>query len=1058
MANKQFTFRTVLGLDSTRFAKGLKSAEAQLNKFKATVMQFAGAMGAGLGFAQMVSKLKETVVELSVAQATLKNTFMNSSAGLSAYGDTNEWLTELSIKYKQEIVSLTDAFAKFHAAADAMNVSLDDQKLVYEALTKAATFFHLSGDRTRDMMVAVEQMFSKGKVTAEELRRQLGNNLPGAFGIMAKAAKDAGLSANGTTAELEDLMKKGLLPANVIMPAFAKRLNEVTKGIDTNSLQLQLNELSNAWTKLAQSSGFEGLFSSLVKTATSALDTIRNHTTFVTGAFITMVTAISSQKIIKSLIKLATATEAYRNAMAAAKTQAEAMGRTTVSAGTKALAMIKGLGAAMKGMMMSNIISAAIMAVGMLISKLVEFVKAAHNARNTYKNFMKEVAEAKAQPHDNAIEMLGSYVSILKDSSKESNIYHDTLDKINEILGLEGDKLLTVKSTWKEINDAVETYAKNIQNNAMAEVLATKIAEAKVQRQQLYQDILNGKGNIRNKTTQYNQLGSAIEVLEAELKGILMHSIKTAPAGTTAKATGGGSGESKDPLLKILEKFTKDYSTLQNKKNSGQVYTGSEGLEQFNQELGQVIKTAGEGIYGFENLDAYLKRLGPSAVKVGNQIKALYTQWKEANKYSESIKVLQDYKKNVEEVTNQYKNGVLTNKEYNTKMDELTVQAYEAIAVFGDLTDVFKRLNPELQSLFSEVQAGYGSAKSNISTDKKNSKFSPKTFSYSRDNRYDFQKSKSERFEGMHDSWSDLASEIQAEIDKVNDKFDTTDEKVKSYLNTLNSQLEVAIANANTLGEAAQLAKWKEVTDELNKEYGQSMYAGIKSTADAIDRLKSGYESLKDVMEDEDSSGLDVFVTTLNETFQLMDTLMSLLEAYNTLQEIRSQVEMANQNKELGMMAQKLALQEALNAALQKQSDLEVAAAASAALNTAASTAEGSAQAGAAVAGAAKSGASLPFPYNLAAIAASVAAVIAALSAMSKFADGGIVGGSSKSGDKILARVNSGEMVLNSGQQSRLWKAINSGNLGYGGGNVTFKIHGSDLVGTLNNYSKQIRG
>jgi len=50
---------------------------------------------------------------------------------------------------------------------------------------------------------------------------------------------------------------------------------------------------------------------------------------------------------------------------------------------------------------------------------------------------------------------------------------------------------------------------------------------------------------------------------------------------------------------------------------------------------------------------------------------------------------------------------------------------------------------------------------------------------------------------------------------------------------------------------------------------------------------------------------------------------------------------------------------------------------------------------------------------------------------------GGIIPGDSYSGDHVLARVNSGEMVINREQQSMLWDAIQSGNLGEGGGSVT---------------------
>lgn len=89
---------------------------------------------------------------------------------------------------------------------------------------------------------------------------------------------------------------------------------------------------------------------------------------------------------------------------------------------------------------------------------------------------------------------------------------------------------------------------------------------------------------------------------------------------------------------------------------------------------------------------------------------------------------------------------------------------------------------------------------------------------------------------------------------------------------------------------------------------------------------------------------------------------------------------------------------------------------------------------------------------------ATVAGVISQLKNIrsSAFANGGIVGGSTTLGDYNIARVNKGEMILNDRQQSRLFSILN-GNIGpqsKTAGEVTFRISGSDLVGTLNNYNK----
>lgn len=59
------------------------------------------------------------------------------------------------------------------------------------------------------------------------------------------------------------------------------------------------------------------------------------------------------------------------------------------------------------------------------------------------------------------------------------------------------------------------------------------------------------------------------------------------------------------------------------------------------------------------------------------------------------------------------------------------------------------------------------------------------------------------------------------------------------------------------------------------------------------------------------------------------------------------------------------------------------------------------------------------------------AQMISLIATVSKFATGGIVGGNQKSGDNVLARVNSGEMILNAAQQARLF-AIADGTAAYG--------------------------
>lgn len=95
-------------------------------------------------------------------------------------------------------------------------------------------------------------------------------------------------------------------------------------------------------------------------------------------------------------------------------------------------------------------------------------------------------------------------------------------------------------------------------------------------------------------------------------------------------------------------------------------------------------------------------------------------------------------------------------------------------------------------------------------------------------------------------------------------------------------------------------------------------------------------------------------------------------------------------------------------------------------------------------------------------IASGVALVTSLFDSLPKFERGGIVGsvvgGNSFHGDKILARLNSGELVLNKNQQTRLYNTLQQGQSTSSapmGGAVQFKISGRDLVGVLSNHQNK---
>ena len=91
-----------------------------------------------------------------------------------------------------------------------------------------------------------------------------------------------------------------------------------------------------------------------------------------------------------------------------------------------------------------------------------------------------------------------------------------------------------------------------------------------------------------------------------------------------------------------------------------------------------------------------------------------------------------------------------------------------------------------------------------------------------------------------------------------------------------------------------------------------------------------------------------------------------------------------------------------------------------------------------------------------ASIMAQMAAMIAQVHSATGYAEGGIIKGSTTMGDHLIARVNAGEAILNTRQQSRLFDMIDHGQI-YNNAEPqvsTVRIKGSDIYLSLKNYSK----
>ena len=158
-----------------------------------------GAIGASLG------GVRQSLGEIGSYTSSLKKQRL---ALKLVIGDTEQFnkAQEFLAKTSKELAIPQDVivrqFTALTASVTGAGKSVEDAQNVFRSIAAGIRGTGGSLEDMRSAMVATAQVFSKGKVSAEELRQQLGERLPGAFTLFAA-------SMNMTPAELDKALEQG---------------------------------------------------------------------------------------------------------------------------------------------------------------------------------------------------------------------------------------------------------------------------------------------------------------------------------------------------------------------------------------------------------------------------------------------------------------------------------------------------------------------------------------------------------------------------------------------------------------------------------------------------------------------------------------------------------------------------------------------------------------------------------------------------------------------------------------------------------------------------------
>lgn len=265
--------------------RALKQADAAMGNYQRNVGNYGSAL---TGFAGQLTGVTGVVAGVMVAfnavrvgvgiiqdmerlDASLKAVSRDSAD----FARSQEFLIALADRLGLEYGTLVGDYKSLKAATRDTVLEGEATEQIFTAVATAGAKLQLSSEEVSGALRALQQMISKGKISAEELRGQLGERLPGAMRLMAEA-----LGVSET--KLNKMMEQGELLAVDVLPKFAEQLSktysletgEKINTLSANTARLK-NETALLLKELNNSGTVTGFFGSIASGIASVLRAIR---------------------------------------------------------------------------------------------------------------------------------------------------------------------------------------------------------------------------------------------------------------------------------------------------------------------------------------------------------------------------------------------------------------------------------------------------------------------------------------------------------------------------------------------------------------------------------------------------------------------------------------------------------------------------------------------------------------------------------------------------------------------------------------------------------------
>jgi tape measure domain-containing protein len=202
-------------MENRRLARSTKTVGESFRSLRSMIVAATASMTLFAEGREIVS----TGLEIEGLHLALKAITKDTGAATKEY----EFFRGVVHQTGLDLLSSAKSFKIFTAAASTTTLKGEKARALFEETSKQIATLGLSADEAFGIFKAMGQIMSKNRVSAEELSNQLGDRMPGAVGLAAKAM-------NMTTKELLALVATGKLTAEEFLPKLTKALKDSNSG------------------------------------------------------------------------------------------------------------------------------------------------------------------------------------------------------------------------------------------------------------------------------------------------------------------------------------------------------------------------------------------------------------------------------------------------------------------------------------------------------------------------------------------------------------------------------------------------------------------------------------------------------------------------------------------------------------------------------------------------------------------------------------------------------------------------------------------------------------